>query len=138
MLPPTAEGSLNAGATESGTVTLSADAHGHFFTSGAVNGQAMRFLVDTGATLTTLSRADAERVGLDYRTGTPVKTMTANGVASRWRVSLDSVTVGDTTVRHIDGFVTDADTLPFGLLGMTFLDRFDMNRQGSTLVLRRR
>jgi aspartyl protease family protein len=137
-LPLAAERSLVAGATGSGTVTLSADARGQFFTSGAVNGRSVRFVVDTGATLTTLSRADARRVGLDYRGGAPAKSMTVNGVVNGWRVSLDSVSVGDTTVRDVDAIVVDNDTLPVGLLGMSFLGRFDMHRQGSTLVLRRR
>ncbi len=122
----------------SGSVTLVADARGQFFTSGTVNGRSMHFVVDTGATLTTLSRADARRIGLDFRRGTPIRTTTANGVANGWRMSLDSVRVGDTTVRDVDAIVVDNDTLPVGLLGMSFLDRFDMHRQGSTLVLRRR
>ncbi len=52
-----------------GSVTLLADARGQFFTSGTVNRRPMHFIVDTGATLTTLSRADARRIGLDYRGG---------------------------------------------------------------------
>jgi aspartyl protease family protein len=52
-------------------------------------------------------------------------------------VSLASVRVGDVTVRDVDAIVVDNDTLPVGLLGMSFLGRFDMQRQGSTLVLRR-
>lgn len=137
-LPLAARRSLVAGATGSGTVTLSADARGHFLTSGAVNGRSVRFVVDTGATLTTLSRADARRIGLDYRDGVPAEAMTVNGVVNGWRVSLDSVSVGNTTVRDVDALVVDNDTLPVGLLGMSFLGQFDMQRQGSTLVLRRR
>jgi aspartyl protease family protein len=48
------------------------------------------------------------------------------------------VRVGEVTVRDVDAIVLDNDTLPVGLLGMSFLNRFDMNRQGPTLVLRRR
>jgi aspartyl protease family protein len=98
----------------------------------------MRFLVDTGATLTILSRTDARRIGLDYRGGTPSKVMTGNGEVSGWRVSLDSVRIGATTVHDVDAFVVDNDALPVGLLGMTFLDRFDMHRRGETLVLQHR
>ena len=61
-----------------------------------------------------------------------------NGVVNGWRVSLDSVRIGDMTVRDVDAMVVDNDTLPVGLLGMSFLGRFDMQRQGATLVLRRR
>lgn len=137
-LPLVSNRSLVASTGRSESVTLSADAGGHFYASGSINGRSVRFLVDTGATLTTLSRADARRVGLDYRGGTPAKVMTGNGEVSGWRVSLDSVRVGDATVRDVEAFVVDNDALPVGLLGMSFLDRFDMHRQGSTLVLRHR
>jgi aspartyl protease family protein len=119
-------------------VTLSANAQGQFFTSGAINGRPMRFVVDTGADLTTLFRAEARRVGIDYRGGTPTKVATVNGFVNGWRVSLDSVRVGDMTVRDVAAIVVDSDTLTVALLGMSFLGRCDMQRQGSTLVLRRR
>ena len=124
-------------AARSNSVTLSADARGHFVTSGTVNGRPVNFLVDTGATLVTLSRAEATRIGLDYGSGRPTQSQTANGVVRGWRVSLASVSVGDVTVRDVDAMVIDNDTPPVGLLGMSFLGRFDMHRQGSTLVLRR-
>jgi aspartyl protease family protein len=124
-------------AADTGAVTLSADPRGQFFTSGTVNGRSVRFIVDTGATLTTLSRADARRVGLDYRRGIPAKTMTANGVAMGWRISLEEVSVGGVELHDVEAMVLDDDRLPVGLLGMSFLRRCDMHRQGSTLVLRR-
>jgi len=53
-------------------------------------------------------------------------------------VTLDSVQVGGSTERDVDAIVVDNDSLPVGLLGMSYLNRFDMQRNGSTLVLRRR
>jgi aspartyl protease family protein len=135
-LPLVADRSIEHAAGSS-TVTLSADARGQFVTSGAVNGRPVNFLVDTGATLTTLSRAEATRIGLDYSGGRPATAQTPNGVVHGWRVSLGSVRVGNVTVRDVDAIVLDNDTLPVGLLGMSFLGRFDMQRLGSTLVLRR-
>ena len=135
-LPLTTDSSVGHIASSS-TITIAADTRGQFFTSGAVNGRPVDFIVDTGATLMTLSRADATRIGLDYRGGRPAKATTVNGVVHGWRVSLASVRVGDVTVRDVDAIVVDNDTLPVGLLGMSFLGRFDMQRQGSTLVLRR-
>ena len=83
------------------------------------------------------TRRDAQRLGVDYRRGTVTKTVTANGAVNGWRVSLASVRVGDATVRDVDAIVVDNDVLPIGLLGMSFLGRFDMQRQGTTLILRR-
>jgi len=76
-LPLVADSASVGDPAGSGTVTLLADAGGQFFTRGTVNGRSMRFVVDTGATLTTLSRADAQRIGLDYRGGKPTRTTTA-------------------------------------------------------------
>jgi len=135
-LPLVADRSIEHAAGTS-TVTLSADARGQFVTSGTVNGRPVNFLVDTGATLTTLSRAEATRIGLDYSGSRPATAQTPNGVVHGWRVSLGSVRVGNVTVHDVDAIVIDNDTLPVGLLGMSFLGRFDMQRQGSTLVLRR-
>jgi aspartyl protease family protein len=128
----------SAGAVAVGSsVKLSADARGHFVTSGAVNGRSVRFLVDTGASLTTLSRAQAKRIGLRYRSGPPARAATANGLVDGWLVELDSVRVGSVTVRNVNAMVIDAE-LSLGLLGMSFLDKFDLEQQGSTLVMRRR
>ena len=120
------------------SVTLSADARGQFFTAGVVNGRSMQFLVDTGATAVTLSRADARRINLDYREGASTSAVTVNGVVRGWRVTLDSVRIGRVTERDVEAVVVDNDSLPIGLLGASFLDRFDMRRDGATLVLRQR
>ena len=126
-----------AGISGASSVRLSADGSGHFMTKGVVNGRSVRFLVDTGASLTTLSKGEAQRLGLRYRSGSPATLSTANGLARGWRISLDSVRVGSVTVNDVDAVVVDGD-LPFALLGMSYLDRFDMAQEGSYLVLRRR
>ena len=118
-------------------VTLTADGRGHFVTTGTVNGSSMRFVVDTGATLVSLGAADAARAGLDYRKGEPGMAMTANGVAQVWRVKLTSLQVGDITLHDVDAAV-HAQDLPLGLLGMSFLNRMEMKRDGDTMTLRKR
>src|SRR5262249_37530234 len=137
-LPLVADQSSEHATGRVGTVTLSADARGQFVTSGTVNGRPVNFLVDTGATMTVLTRADAIRIGLDYSRGKSATAQTPNGVVRGWQVSLGSVRIGDVTVHDVDAMVIDNDTMPVGLLGMSFLGRFDMQRHGSTLVLRSR
>jgi aspartyl protease family protein len=137
-LPLVAQRGPGGGGGGGDSVTLVADASGHFVANGAVNGKSVRFIVDTGATMIALSRSFADRIGLRYEHGTPIRSMTVNGAVRGWLVTLDSVQVGNSTERNVEAIVVDNDFLPVGLLGMSYLNRFDMQRNGSTLVLRRR
>lgn len=121
----------------SAVVILRADGQGHFITSGTVNGSSMRFVVDTGATLVSLSAADAVRAGIQYRKGVPGTALTANGPTQVWRVKLDTLQIGEITLHEVDAAVHAVD-LPVALLGMSFLNRMEMNRDGETMTLRRR
>ena len=62
---------------------------------------------------------------------------TANGAVRGWLIVLPTLQVGDVTVHDVETMVIDTDGLDVGLLGMSFLNRFEMQRQGTTLVLRR-
>jgi aspartyl protease family protein len=121
-----------------GSVTLVADARGHFITTGVVNGVSLRFMVDTGATSVVLSSGDARRVGVNYLAGARSFTQTANGVVPVYNVKLDSVRVGDITLHNVDAVVIEGDRLPIALLGMSFLNRTEMRRDGLTMTLTRR
>src|SRR5205814_5836614 len=91
---------------ERSSVTLAASERGHFKVDGAINGGHVRFLVDTGATLVSLSTADAQRLGIDYRSGRKSASILADGrrVLS-YNVMLDSVTVGEITLFNVEGNV---------------------------------
>jgi aspartyl protease family protein len=120
-----------------GKVTLTADGQGHFFTTGSVNGATVRFMVDTGATMISLSASDARRIGLDPSRGEKGLTNTANGQAVVTKVKLDTVRVGDVTVNNVDALIHQTE-MPFALLGMSFLNRMEMQRDGSTMTLKKR
>ena len=118
-------------------VTLVADERGHFVTIGSINGASIRFLVDTGATMISLGVNDARRIGLDYLKGEQGYTRTANGMARVYKLRLDSVRIGEITASGVDALVHDTD-LPWALLGMSFLNRVEMTRQGDNLTLVKR
>lgn len=119
------------------TVVLKADSRGHFFANGMVNGIPIHFMVDTGATSIALGISDARRAGVNVQEGEPILTQTANGVAQAWRVRLRSVKVGSVTLTDVDGSVLSID-MPHALLGMSFLNRMDMQRSGESMTLRKR
>ena len=118
--------------------TLIADSAGHFFTTGVVNGTTLRFLVDTGATSVVLSAADARRSGINYLAAPRSFTQTANGVIPVYNVRIDTIRVGDITLNGVEASVIEGDRLPVALLGMSFLNRMEMRREGTTMTLIRR
>jgi aspartyl protease family protein len=135
------QGTRVGGARGSGgpeQVTLTADSRGHFITTGSINGMPVRFMVDTGATSVAISVSEARRLGLNYLAGEPGRASTANGVVPMYRVKLDSVRIGDITLTNVDGSVVDGAGLGVALLGMSFLNRTQMLRDGDKLTLTRR
>ncbi len=126
-----------AAAAERQSVSLTADARGHFAAAGSLNGYPLTFLVDTGATAIAISAADAGRIGVDYRAGQAVGVGTAAGVVPAWRVKFGTVKVGSITLHQVDGMVMETG-LNVPLLGMSFLNRMEMKRDGETMTLTQR
>ncbi len=129
---------INHAAAGSGaSVTLQADGRGHFVVQGQINGGTIRMLVDTGATLIALPAQDAQRLGIDYRQGQRGVVNTANGQAPVYRIRLDTVKIGDIVLNQVDAVVQE-NGLPYALLGMSFLNRTEMRRDGEQMTLTKR
>lgn len=127
-----------AAATGKGNrIVLNAGSGGHFTTPGQINGRAVQFVVDTGATSIAMSAADAERTGIAYKSGQPVQLSTANGVVVGHRIKLSSVRVGDVEVYEIDAVVIP-QPMTYMLLGNSFLTRFQMTRENDQMTLVKR
>jgi aspartyl protease family protein len=131
-----ASGTRASSGTQS--VTLHADGRGHFVTTAMINGIALPVLVDTGASLISMSSNDARRLGINYEAGQRTFSSTANGVVPTYRVKLDEVRIGDVTINNVDGMVHAGNSLPIVLLGMSFLNRMEMKRDGDKMTLTRR
>ena len=127
-----------ASASKGQGVTLGANSQGHFITLGQINGRTVQFLVDTGATSVSIPASVAESAGIDYRKGQRGFTQTANGVAAAYKIVFDSVTVGDVTVYQVDGIVMEGKGMEVALLGMSFLNRMEMKRDGAQMTLVKR
>ncbi|MBC3880125.1 retroviral-like aspartic protease family protein [Undibacterium sp. LX40W] len=117
-------------------IILQANELGHFLTNGQINGgSSVRMLVDTGASFIALPASEAQRLGIDYRNkGILARTSTANGVVPIYRVRLDSVKIGEIEILQVDAAVHEGD-LPITLLGMSFLKRVTMLREGQQMTL---
>jgi aspartyl protease family protein len=109
---------------------------GHFWVTAEVNGEPVRFLVDSGATTTSLSRDTAERAGIEPSRGFGAMVQTANGVVTVQRGRAESIEVGPIERRDVAVHISDA----FGdlnVIGMNFLSTLtSWSVEGRTLVMR--
>jgi len=113
-----------------------ADDHGMFRAHGSINGQSIKFWIDTGASSVAMSARQARRLGIQYRlNGTPIKTNTASGIADGWTLNLDTVRLGQLVEKNVRGTVIDGDYPYQVLLGMTFLNRMKVNKEGIKMVI---
>jgi aspartyl protease family protein len=124
--------------TSSDTVELRRGSDGHFHAALEVNGETVRFMVDTGASAIVLSRRDAARVGIDPNALSYLgRASTANGTVSTAAVRLGLVQLGTFTDTNVPASVTDS-SMDTSLLGMAYLDRFaNIEIAGDRMRLRR-
>tara|TARA_R110002072_G_scaffold30369_1_gene94907 strand:- start:337 stop:918 length:582 start_codon:yes stop_codon:yes gene_type:complete len=123
---------------DGGVIELPRAPDGHYYLTAEVNGETVRFVVDTGASDIVLSRADALAVGLDPATlSFHGQASTANGIVRTAPVRLESVAVGGIIDRDVRAVVNEGDLFE-SLLGMRYLQRFSSIRiENGTLVLTR-
>lgn len=134
---PVSVGAGSGGGGKGNRIVLTAGSGGHFTTAGQINGRAVQFVVDTGATSIAMSAGDADRAGIAYKDGQAVQLSTANGVVVGRRIKLASVRVGDVEVYDIDAVVIP-QPMTYMLLGNSFLTRFQMLRENEQMILVKR
>ncbi|QFU31278.1 MULTISPECIES: TIGR02281 family clan AA aspartic protease [Brevundimonas] len=126
-----------APAPASGTATqVVKGPDGHYWAQATIEGRAVRVLIDTGASVVALTRADARRLGVDPApdafTG---RVQTASGLARAAPVELAAVSVAGARVERVQALVVE-EGLAYSLLGMSYLGRlsaFEATPAGLTL-----
>jgi len=120
-------------------VAIPKDKRGMYSTVGSINGLPVPFLVDTGASTIAMNAQQARRLAIDFRvTGEPTFVGTASGVSKAYRVRLDKVTIGGISQRNVPAVVIDGQFPVQTLLGMSFLGRLEIQRDGSILRLKQK
>jgi aspartyl protease family protein len=118
-------------------IVLTAGHGGHFTTEGSINGRSVQFLVDTGATMVSMSMDEARRIGLKFEGGQRGRSSTANGVVETYVVTLSKVRIKDVELFDVQASVSTG-SMPYVLLGNSFLTRFQMKRENDQLTLTKR
>lgn len=92
---------------------------GHFWVEGFVNGKKVKFLVDSGATMTTIGRETAADVGMEVSPNRNQVVRTGNGFIRVATGRADSLEIGG--IERRDLLVHIADDEDLNVLGMNFL-----------------
>ncbi len=123
---------------EGGRIEVPIGDDGHYHLTAEVNGTAIRFVIDTGASSIALGPRDAERIGIDPENLAYIgEAQTANGTVETAPVNLDSVTIGDIRDESVPAVVLRAD-LEQSLMGMSYLSRFArVSIESNRLILER-
>jgi aspartyl protease family protein len=132
-------GSAYAPVSPQVTVQIWPDATGMYTIDGSINQFPVKFLVDTGASTVAMNRHQAKRLGLDYKLDSAERAAsTASGIARTYYLTLKRVKVGEIELNEVPAVVVDGDFPLVSLLGMSFLNRVDMMRNGRVLELRKK
>lgn len=123
---------------DTGRVEVPVARDGHYYLTLTINGVAVDFVVDTGATDLVLARDDAKRVGIDPdRLAYVGRALTANGAVHTAGATLKTVELGPIMDRGVPASVSGGD-MPGSLLGMSYLNRFQkIEITNNTLTLER-
>lgn len=118
------------------SVSILRNGNGQYITRGTINGQSVRFLVDTGANVVALNASIAASLGLDLSQGERVNVSTASGVTESRLITLDVLQVGNIKVSNVRAAVMTGNYPVDILLGMTFLQNVDISESGGVMQLK--
>jgi len=121
---PSAQVATAAPVSSGSRVVIDPDRRGHFRVEGAIDGRRLDFLVDTGASVVTLTETEAARLGFhpaprDY----VAQLKTANGTVRGAPMRLGMVEIGGLMLRNVTAVVLPDEALSENLLGLSFLAR---------------
>jgi len=118
----------------SSEVVLLRNRNGHYVASGRINGRAVQFLLDTGATNVSIPGHIA--AALELQRGAAMLAQTANGTIKVYATRLDRVGLGDIEITNVAASINPAMKNNDILLGMSFLGSLEIVQSGDTLRLR--
>jgi aspartyl protease family protein len=120
-----------------GDLVINRSQDGHFYTAGIINGRKVKFMVDTGASLVSVSEKFAQKAFI--LGGVPTTFKTANGDRPGRVVDGVAVSVGPVNVTNLKvGVGLRLDNEDDALLGQSFLSKFDISIKNNQMVLRPR
>ena len=119
--------------------TIYANKRGMFYTVGSINSHPIRLLIDTGATTVAMSSEQAKKLNIQYRLdGKETTARTASGIAKAYIVKLKKVKIGEISQSNVRGLVIVGSYPRQVLLGMSFMNRLKVEKNGDAMTLESR
>lgn len=118
---------------ESPAIAINSTRRGHYRVQGFINGQAVDFLVDTGATEVSIPSSVAVKLGLNR--GAAGLARTANGTATIYQTQIDTLSIGPLSLTNVAAHISPGMQGNEALLGMSFLRHFTLVQQGTQLQI---
>jgi len=131
---PNRQLSMSVGADGVPELVLQRNRYGHYVASGAINGQPVVFMLDTGASDVSVPGDLADRLGL--KPGRAMIYQTANGPVRVYGTRLDEVSLGAIRLGRVRASINPSMQGQKVLLGMSFLKHLEFTQRGDTLTLR--
>jgi len=107
---------------------------GHYLLRAQVNQSSTLFLVDSGATVTSIPMNLAQKLGL--KKGTPFSVNTANGTTTAYRTIIKELQLGDIVLKNVRASLNPGMLGNEALLGMNVLKHFELIQRDRTLIIR--
>lgn len=115
------------------SIQLKGNRLGHYVTGGKINGLPVTFILDTGASYTSIPQTVADK--LEVQRGHASQAVTANGTITVYSAIFDSVSIGGLGLEQVRGQINPHMKGEEVLLGMSFLRHFELIQRGNTLTL---
>jgi aspartyl protease family protein len=115
-------------------IVLQRNRYGHYVFDGEINAKPVTFLVDTGATTTSIP-ANLQKY-LRLKAGPAFNVWTANGVATAYMTRLDELKMGEILLSDIKASLNPGLPGDAILLGMNVLKRMELIQRGDSLIIR--
>jgi aspartyl protease family protein len=129
---PTSAAAVAPSSSEAKETVIERSENGHFYANVEVNGELVRFMVDTGATTVAMTEKDAKRIGLAFsRKDYEEVGLGAGGPVRGLRVTLDKVAMDGKEVSGVHGTILEGGQM--NLLGQDYLSRFSVEMRGDTM-----
>ncbi len=125
---------VNNGTTPYIEIILQRKNNGHYIFNGYVNNVKVKFMVDTGATVTSIPLHLKDKLGLTPKRSYTVQT--ANGLTQAYSTTIHSLKLGDITLNNVNASLVSGMKGQEALLGMNVLKNFELIQKGKQLIIR--